>query len=397
MLLISAHMDDFKATGSRGELDWLLQLLRQHFGDDVKCEVSRDFVHTGIRHRVAESLAEATLDQFTYAAALRPYVGADLKELDDAAALTAWLASVYSTLLGATAWLLQTRPDIAVYVSSLQRAGRAPTALHLRRLNRVVRFVQRQPVAVTLRRLELPVRLLCIGDSAFQSQEDGDPLVMRGMVFALAHRKSDIGDRRRYQTQLLEWTAGRQKHVARGVWSAELFNQCDLIDFATVLLGFFEELRRGPMTHADLAHMREDGGFSLAVTQVTDSMSIFTYLAAGHERQPTERGTIFHLGMLREALTIGMVDELVWCDTRDMAVDGMTKGSIDRAGLHRLMAGTWHLNHPVQTCSLTRHGEASDERGRRHQAEPSSSHDASSPNLPVERGRRHQAEPSAGR
>ena len=61
-LLISAHTGDFKKTGSRGELDWLLRLLQQHFGEDVKCEVSQDFVHTGIRHRVAESLAEVTLD-----------------------------------------------------------------------------------------------------------------------------------------------------------------------------------------------------------------------------------------------------------------------------------------------------------------------------------------------
>ena len=67
-------------------------------------------------------------------------------------------------------------------------------------------------------------------------------MVMRGMVYALAHRKPDVGDRHRYELQLVEWTAGRQKHVARGVWSAVLFNQCDLIDFATVLLGFFEEL-----------------------------------------------------------------------------------------------------------------------------------------------------------
>ena len=79
-----------------------MKLLRQHFGEDVKCDISRDFVHTGIRHRVAESLAEATLDQFSYAAALRPYVGADLKELKEDEGLTPRLASIYLTLLGAT-------------------------------------------------------------------------------------------------------------------------------------------------------------------------------------------------------------------------------------------------------------------------------------------------------
>ena len=38
MLEVSAHMDDFKATGEAAEVDQLQALLAKHFGDDVKME-----------------------------------------------------------------------------------------------------------------------------------------------------------------------------------------------------------------------------------------------------------------------------------------------------------------------------------------------------------------------
>ena len=37
-----------------------------------------------------------------------------------------------------------------------------------------------------------------------------------------------------------------------------------------------------------------------------------------------------------------------WIDTRDMCVDGMTKGKLDRLPLHQLMAGVWRLRHAVK-------------------------------------------------
>ena len=43
--------------------------------------------------------------------------------------------------------------------------------------------------------------------------------------------------------------------------------------------------------------------------------------------------------MLREAMQIGLVKELVWTDTRDMVCDGMTKGAVDLAALLQLMQG----------------------------------------------------------
>ena len=49
-LMVSAHMDDFKATGSQTSLNWLREILSKSFGGDVKMEQESSFIHTGIRH-----------------------------------------------------------------------------------------------------------------------------------------------------------------------------------------------------------------------------------------------------------------------------------------------------------------------------------------------------------
>ena len=48
---------------------------------------------------------------------------------------------------------------------------------------------------------------------------------------------------------------------------------------------------------------------------------------------------------------------LVWCDTRDMIADGMTKGVVDRKQLRLAMAnadkgGIWQIRHPVDVYPM---------------------------------------------
>ena len=103
-------------------------------------------------------------------------------------------------LLGATSWLLHTQMEIAVYVSMLQLQMHAPKAVDRRRLNRVIRWVQRNPRGPTYRQRLEPRVLLAVGDSAFQAPTDEeitekDPLVMRGYTLVWAHRVNDDNSR----------------------------------------------------------------------------------------------------------------------------------------------------------------------------------------------------------
>ena len=208
------------------------------------------------------------------------------------------------TLLGATAWVLQTRMDIAVYVSALQRRMQTARAIDLRRLNRVIRATQRNPQGMHYHQLPEPRVLLAVGDSAFQAPteeeitEGSDPLVMRGYILAWAHRTDvphsassssssnqpgaarkvpqgvTVGQRR-YQLQLLDYSAGKQNHVCRGVWSSELHNQCDMVEMASIIAGFTLEAAHGPQSGGALVQAMIQGQVPMRIEALTASYSIF--------------------------------------------------------------------------------------------------------------------------
>ena len=359
-LMTSAHMDDFEATAPGDRLKWLLALLQKHFGDDVKMKLEASFVHTGIRHLMSKDNRRCELDQHEYASALRPVPESSFRNIRDDEDLPPLLVAAYLCLLGGAAWILLTRLDIAVYVSALQRASKNPRGIHLRRLNRVIRFARKARIPLVYLPLALPVVLVTIADSAFRGPDDKescsersrlDPTVMRGYVIGLAHCSSPSIAGRKYQIQLLDYVAGKQSHVTRGVWSSELFNQCDALGKATVLLGFLEEVRLGPQPASRLIELQQSGSYEIVLEMFTDSMSIFRALESDHLKVPTEKGTLYHLAYCLEALRTGLVKRWFWCDTRDMAVDGLTKGLKDRGPIHLLMAGKWDLQHPVKMIS----------------------------------------------
>ena len=225
--------------------------------------------------------------------------------------------------------------------------------------------MQRHPAKLTYRRLSPPVKLIAIGDSAYQApseQEAGDPLVMRGYVLALAHETERDG-RLQYQLQLLDYLAGKQHHICRGVWSAELHNQCDMLDAALLQLGFLQEIRLGIQGSAALRQCVEQGGFVTLLDAFTDSYSIWSYLRSDHLKYPSEKGTFYHLAFLKELLDTGVLNKYSWCDTRDMVVDGLTKGKLDRAALQHLMSGTWSLTCAVEEIQGRRTTERLDVGG----------------------------------
>eukprot|EP00974_Lingulodinium_polyedra_P012439 1201204-Lingulodinium_polyedra.AAC.1 len=65
--------------------------------------------------------------------------------------------ALFISLLGALAYTLLTRIDLAVFVVALQRVVQAPLNLHAKRLNVVARWAQRNPQGPIYSRVEQPV------------------------------------------------------------------------------------------------------------------------------------------------------------------------------------------------------------------------------------------------
>ena len=62
-------------------------------------------------------------------------------------------------------------------------------------------------------------------------------------------------------------------------------------------------------------------------------------------KAPAEKGLLAHLQYVRELLHTGVIDALMWIDTRDMHSDGLTKGAVERDLIQSLMDGNMEFKH----------------------------------------------------
>ena len=78
---------------------------------------------------------------------------------------------------------------------------------------------------------------------------------------------------------------------------------------------------------------------------------MYESLKATTFKPPVENSLSGHVLWLREMRTKGLIQDIVWTDTRDMYADGLTKGVIKRDALRELMKGIMKLRHPVAVCT----------------------------------------------
>ena len=129
----------------------------------------------------------------------------------------------YQSLLGATAWLCQTRVDICVYVTALQRATSSATIGHVVRLNKLVRYVRHKesylsyPSFGSNTKTFEQLKLLCISDSAYR-REDPSCLAMRGSLIALCLPDGETTPGGVMHT--LEFFSRRQRKITRSTFAA---------------------------------------------------------------------------------------------------------------------------------------------------------------------------------
>ena len=92
----------------------------------------------------------------------------------------------------------------------------------------------------------------------------------------------------------------------------------------------------------------EHGGSTIETVLVTDSMSLWSGVAAATVRVPTGKNLAVQLFWLREMLDKQVLTKFRWCDTRDMNADAHTKGKICREAILALMCGQFAYVHPVK-------------------------------------------------
>ena len=76
---------------------------------------------------------------------------------------------------------------------------------------------------------------------------------------------------------------------------------------ATIVAGFTLETRLGPLSGETLMRRLSQGDLPMQIEALTDSYSIFSYLAAARLTLPAEKSTYYHLAYLRGKLVSRLI------------------------------------------------------------------------------------------
>jgi hypothetical protein len=179
--MLAKHVDDLKIIGPKATVLWIVKELEAVIGP-LKLDWNA-FTNCGVRHIQDVITKEISLDQIEYISALKPIQHADLVRASSDALVSDPVQLLYMSLLGAVAFCALTRVDACVFIVALQRQSGKATALHVKRLNTLTRWLQRTPMKLMYKRFTSSrTHIQSVSDAAFR-KEDDDAHALKGAVF----------------------------------------------------------------------------------------------------------------------------------------------------------------------------------------------------------------------
>ena len=204
----------------------------------------KDFTNCGVRHIQNTVTKEITLDQIEYTQILRPIVHPELETAKNEATCSPPLHQLFMSLLGAVAYLSHTRVDALVYISALQRHNSKPQIIHVKRLNKLLAWLQANPKRLAYRQFDDSGRnnpeaarqthLRIVSDAAFKREGDTGHC-LRGAMFLRAPGQKEKDFIRSCIVHILDYVCRGQRHVARSTFAAELLSAGDATDQGLLL------------------------------------------------------------------------------------------------------------------------------------------------------------------
>ena len=341
--IMTKHVDDLKVAGEHAAVMKIMKVIEEVFGEMVISWHS--FTNCGVRHIQNPTTKEITLDQSEYIAGLKIIPTSAYAGNSSNTPCNPVLHQLYQSLLGAVAFTGLTRLDAIVFIVALQRYSHASEIIHVKRLNVLVKWLQKNPKKISYGRFYSKLRhIKIIADSSFKKEEEkGHSL--RGLLVLLCdgldYTKGGV-------CHVLDFATKALRLVTRSTFSSELLGACDSFDHALMLLFIMNEISRGVPSKLDQKAFREHGGFAVPAALYIDALSVHAATCAAYIKPPAEKGLLAHVQYLREAMERNLLHALVWIDTRDMTSDGLTKGAVERLLLHLCMDGTIAFKHEMK-------------------------------------------------
>ena len=127
--------------------------------------------------------------------------------------------------------------------------------------------------------------------------------------------------------------------MTRSTFTSEGLACVAAVDQAITLTTTLHEIELGPVTIGQTKQFVEEARLLYKIDGFVDAMLLIRALAASSIKLPQEKSFLLNLLWIADHIRTGLLKSLSWSDTRDMIADGLTKGPIDRALLHRVCDG----------------------------------------------------------
>ena len=157
----------------------------------------------------------------------------------------------------------------------------------------------------------------------------------------------------------------------RSSFGPELLATCGAADGLQQRLLALRETGHGPASAGGIGRLQEEGGWAIPAELVVDCMSVFAALLMDPVKPPSENSMAGRLWWPSDHLRTKQIEDVPWCDTRDMKADLMINGSIRRELILGVMGGHAHYAHLVvrytdekakRTIPSSRHSELTKKR-----------------------------------
>ena len=341
LMAILKHVDDLKMVGPKGEIIKFVDYLSGIFG---KLDIEfHKFTFCGVAHEQHDD-GSVSLDQTKFLAACKPMIAPKLAPTEE---LPEDIRRHFLSLLMTIAYSLITRPDIAVFVTALQRESHKALYVHVTRINTLLKWAQANPRKITYPVMrDYPDALVQISDSSYRAKAE-DGLSVRGLVSVRACLKDIDAGCKQTECHMIDFVSKAQRHVTRSTFSAELFAATDATDSGLLHTIVLHELKHGVLSSDDARLMIEGSKpCSVHLCLVVDAKSVSSATTAPNLRIPAEPSLLLHVNWVRSLLMRGRLHRLFWCDTRVMIADAMTKGAVTRALVTAAMRGVLEMSIP---------------------------------------------------
>lgn len=213
LMMVIKHVDNLKMAGPKELIEKFVNHISRAFG---KLDTEfHSFTFCGVKHTQKEDIV---LDQIKFISAIKEMLVPEAYMKVDHP-LPEPHQRQFLSLLMTVAYALLTRVDVAVYVTALQRECQKPKPIHVRRLNLLLRWMQRNPRGLRYRPMtKYPDALVQYSDSGFKARSE-DGLSVRGML-SLRMNSEDLKSPSDAPCHLLEYVSKSQRHVTRSTFSS---------------------------------------------------------------------------------------------------------------------------------------------------------------------------------